>query len=231
MPGLAESIEIQMINILHIDPDADYCHTLQRILCTDLLTITASHDSVDAALAGFDPAMPPDIVLFDITKASNAKLAIGCLRAAIPSARIIILTDIVSMSQLSVAFEAGVMGYLAKRIAPHALTESIMLVVIGEKVFPAQLADFLMEKPLGQLDAGLAERRRMLTPKELQVMQHVKLGYSNKEIAALIGISDMTVRLHLNSAFRKMNVKNRIQGALWMIEHEDEVEGWMRQAK
>jgi two-component system, NarL family, nitrate/nitrite response regulator NarL len=220
-----------MIDILHIDPDADYHRTLQRILSTDLLTITASHDSVDAALAGLNPALPPDVVLLDTAKGDNPTAAIGRLKAAIRSVRIIILTDIVSIAQLSVAFEAGVMGYLAKRIAPHALTESIMLVVIGEKVFPAQLADFLVEKPLGQLDAGLAERRRMLTPKELQVMQHVKLGYSNKEIAAIIGISDMTVRLHLNSAFRKMNVKNRIQGALWMIEHEDQVEDWVRQAK
>ena len=55
-------------------------------------------------------------------------------------------------------------------------------------------------------------------------MQYVKLGYSNKQIARVLGIADITVRLHINNAFRKMNVKNRIQGALWMIEHESEFE-------
>jgi two-component system nitrate/nitrite response regulator NarL len=220
-----------MITILHIDPDAEYRRTLERTLSPHLATVTASHDSVKAAITGLDPALPPDIILLDPAKRGAAKVAIERLRQAAPSARIIILTDLVSIAQLGEAFEAGAMGYLLKRITPHALTESIMLVVIGEKVFPAQLADFLVEKPLSQMDTTLAERRRMLTRKELEVMQYVKLGYSNKEIASLVGISDMTVRLHLNSAFRKMNVKNRIQGALWMIEHEEEVAGWRRQAR
>lgn len=100
-----------------------------------------------------------------------------------------------------------------------------MLVILGEKVFPAQLADLLVEKTPHALDPGLAERRRALTAKELQVMGYVKLGYSNKQIARVLGIADITVRLHINNAFRKMNVKNRIQGALWMIEHESELGG------
>ena len=117
------------------------------------------------------------------------------------------------------------MGYLIKSISQEALFESIMLVILGEKVFPAQLADMLVEKTPHDLDPGLAGRRRALTAKELQVMQYVKLGYSNKQIARVLGIADITVRLHINNAFRKMNVKNRIQGALWMIEHESELGG------
>src|SRR5690349_5710870 len=100
-----------MINILHIDPDAGYRQTLERTLPPDLATVTVSHGSVEAAVAGLDPALPPDVVLLDPAKRGHAKGAIERLRRAVPSARIIILTDLVSIAQLGEAFEAGAMGY------------------------------------------------------------------------------------------------------------------------
>ncbi len=120
------------------------------------------------------------------------------------------------------------MGYLIKSISQEALFILIMLVIIGEKVFPAQLGKYLpVENTPHALYLGLAERRRALTAKELQVMGYVKLGYSNKQIARVLGIADITVRLHINNAFRNMKRKESDSGRFsWIIQHEAELGGF-----
>jgi two-component system, NarL family, nitrate/nitrite response regulator NarL len=211
-----------MIRVLHIDEDNADRARLAEIAPSDSFTIIGSYGSIEEAVGGGE--LPSaDIVVLGNVSGGMIEDSIQSLKAIAPVKPVVVLIDRFSLDSLGAAFEAGAMGYLIKSISEEALFESIMLVIIGEKVFPAQLADLLVEKTPHALDPGLAERRRALTAKELQVMGYVKLGYSNKQIARVLGIADITVRLHINNAFRKMNVKNRIQGALWMIEHEAEL--------
>ena len=212
-----------MIRVLHIDENSDDRARLVNIAPTDSFAITGSHSNVEEVAGSGGELASADIIVLGTISGRTIEASIQSLKAMAPIIPIILLIDHLSLDSLGAAFEAGAMGYLIKSISREALFESIMLVILGEKVFPAQLADMLVEKTPHELNPGLAERRRALTAKELQVMQYVKLGYSNKQIARLLGIADITVRLHINNAFRKMNVKNRIQGALWMIEHESEL--------
>jgi two-component system nitrate/nitrite response regulator NarL len=215
-----------MIRVLHIDENSADRARLIKIAPTDSFTIIGSHGGIEEAVsAGNGELASADIVLLGAVAGSSIEDSITTLKGLAPVKPVVVLIDRFSLDSLGAAFEAGAMGYLIKSISEEALFESIMLVIIGEKVFPAQLADLLVEKTPHALDPHLAERRRALTAKELQVMGYVKLGYSNKQIARVLGIADITVRLHINNAFRKMNVKNRIQGALWMIEHESELGG------
>jgi two-component system, NarL family, nitrate/nitrite response regulator NarL len=218
-----------MIRVLHIDENSADRARLVKIAPTDSFTIIGSHSGIEE-LAGGGAAdggelASADIVVLGTVAGRTIEDSIKSLKAMAPVKPVVVLINRFSLDSLGAAFEAGAMGYLIKSISQEALFESIMLVILGEKVFPAQLADLLVEKTPHELNPGLAERRRALTAKELQVMQYVKLGYSNKQIAHVLGIADITVRLHINNAFRKMNVKNRIQGALWMIEHESELSG------
>ncbi|QQP88677.1 response regulator transcription factor [Skermanella sp. TT6] len=212
-----------MIKLLHIDASDSYRSLLAAIAPAGAFTVTASHAGVAEAIGDHRGLSGCDMVILSGAAADQAGAGIAALKAAAPTKPIVILAERLSLDSLGASFEAGAMGYLVKSISHDALFESLMLVILGEKVFPAQLADLLIEKTPHDLDPGLAERRRALTAKELEVMQYVKLGYSNKQIARTLGIADITVRLHINNAFRKMNVKNRIQGALWMIEHEAEL--------
>lgn len=215
-----------MIRVLHIDENSADRARLIKIAPPDSFTIIGSHSGIkEAAEAGGSEIACADVVILGTVAGSSIEDGIKSLKAIAPVKPVVVLIDRFSLDSLGAAFEAGAMGYLIKSISQEALFESIMLVILGEKVFPAQLADLLVEKTPHALDPGLAERRRALTAKELQVMGYVKLGYSNKQIARVLGIADITVRLHINNAFRKMNVKNRIQGALWMIEHESELGG------
>jgi len=212
-----------MIRILHIDENSADRARLVMIAPADSFTITGSYSSVEEATGSDSKLASADIVVLGTVAGRSIEDSIKSLKAIAPLKPVVVLIDRFSLDSLGAAFEAGAVGYLIKSISQEALFESIMLVILGEKVFPAQLADLLVEKTPHGLNPGLAERRRALTAKELQVMQYVKLGYSNKQIARVLGIADITVRLHINNAFRKMNVKNRIQGALWMIEHESEL--------
>ena len=128
-----------------------------------------------------------DIIVLGTIAGRTIEASIQSLKAMAPMKPIVVLIDHFSLDSLGAAFEAGAMGYLIKSISQEALFESIMLVILGEKVFPAQLADMLVEKTPHELNPGLAERRRAMTAKELQVMQYVKLGYSNKQIARRAG--------------------------------------------
>jgi len=213
-----------MIRVLHIDEDSADRARLAEIAPTDSFTIIDSYGSIEEAVEGGE-LTAADIVVLGNVAGGTIEDGIQSLKAIAPVKPIVVLIDRFSLDSLGAAFQAGAMGYLINSISHEALFESIMLVILGEKVFPAQLAEILVEKTPHELNPGLAERRRALTAKELQVMQYVKLGYSNKQIARVLGIADITVRLHINNAFRKMNVKNRIQGALWMIEHESELSG------
>ena len=221
----AKGRDLGMIRILHIDEISADRARLIKIAPPDSFTIIGSHGSIEEVAGSSGELASADIVVLGNVAGRTIEDGIQSLKAMAPAKPIVVLIDRFSLDSLGAAFEAGAMGYLMKSISQEALFESIMLVILGEKVFPAQLADMLVEKTPHELNPGLAERRRALTAKELQVMQYVKLGYSNKQIARVLGIADITVRLHINNAFRKMNVKNRIQGALWMIEHESELSG------
>jgi two-component system nitrate/nitrite response regulator NarL len=212
-----------MIRILHIDENSADRDRLMKIAPAESFVIIGSHSGIEDAMTSGGELASSDIIVLGTTGGRTIADSIKSLKAAATVKPIVVLIDHLSLDSLGAAFEAGAMGYLIKSISQEALFESIMLVILGEKVFPAQLADMLVEKTPHELTPGLAERRRTMTAKELQVMQYVKLGYSNKQIARVLGIADITVRLHINNAFRKMNVKNRIQGALWMIEHESEL--------
>jgi two-component system nitrate/nitrite response regulator NarL len=221
----AKGHDLRMIRVLHIDENSADRARLIKIAPIDSFTITGSYSGIEEAAGRGGELTSADIVVLGTVAGRTIEDSIQSLKAMAPVKPVVVLIDRFSLDSLGAAFEAGAMGYLIKSISQEALFESIMLVILGEKVFPAQLADMLVEKTPHDLNPGLAERRRALTAKELQVMQYVKLGYSNKQIARLLGIADITVRLHINNAFRKMNVKNRIQGALWMIEHESELNG------
>ncbi|WP_158047021.1 LuxR C-terminal-related transcriptional regulator [Skermanella pratensis] len=212
-----------MIKLLHIDSSDSYRPLLATIAPAGAFAVTASYAGVAEAIDDERGLAGCDMIILSGAAADQAGAGVTALKAAAPTKPIVVLAERLSLDGLGASFEAGAMGYLVKAISHDALFESLMLVILGEKVFPAQLADLLIEKTPHDLDPGLAKRRRALTAKEFEVMQYVKLGYSNKQIARTLGIADITVRLHINNAFRKMNVRNRIQGALWMIEHEAEL--------
>jgi two-component system nitrate/nitrite response regulator NarL len=163
----------------------------------------------------------PSLILFDVHDAgNNFKDGLTNLRAAAPAARLVILTDSIRANRLSDALAAGADGYLVEDLSADALQLSLRLVLLGEKVFPTDLAHLLTNGRIQPrsvttaLDkcAGLSERER-------QILCCLLNGASNKHIANQLDISEGTVKVHLKAVLKKIRVQNRTQAAIWALRH------------
>lgn len=145
-------------------------------------------------------AHQPDVVLMDLRMPElDGVEAIAAIRAIAPQARIVVLTTYDSDEDIYRGLRAGAQGYLLKDAPAGELLSAIRAVAAGQKRIPAEVA------------AKLAERMTSpeLTARELEVLQLVVTGQSNKEIGAALAIAEGTVRAHLNSIFQKLDALDR----------------------
>ncbi|MGF7212539.1 two-component system nitrate/nitrite response regulator NarL [Skermanella aerolata] len=135
------------------------------------------------------------------------------LRSAYPEARIVMLASDFAVDALRDAMNAGASGYLMKNVSPEALIQSLELVMMGEKVFPTNLASMLLD-----MSALVPQQSiRGLSPREQEILQALVTGASNKLIAIKLGITEATVKVHLKTLLRKIDVNNRTQAAIWAM--------------
>jgi two-component system nitrate/nitrite response regulator NarL len=163
------------------------------------------------------------LALADVTEFGE-ELADGlkALKAELPTIKVVMLTDVLDGQQLSASLAAGVDGYLLKEISCDALLQSLHLVMIGEKVFPTELATLLVNGApstprLGRRVVNDTVRDRGLSDREMQILQCLAQGDSNKTIANRLEITEATVKVHVKSLLRKINANNRTQAAIWAV--------------
>ena len=135
------------------------------------------------------------------------------LRLAYPAARLVVLAERVTIDGVRDAMAAGIDGFLAKAVSPEALVQSLQLVLLGETVYPTNLASLLAEVGAAAPQGSL----RGLSPREQEILQLLVSGASNKLIAIRLGIAEATVKVHLKTMLRKIDVSNRTQAAVWAM--------------
>jgi two-component system nitrate/nitrite response regulator NarL len=138
-----------------------------------------------------------------------------------PTARIVVLADDLSVEALRAAMGGGADGFLSKSVAPEALIQSLQLVTLGEKVFPTNLATMLLDMNV----PGPQHSIRGLSPREQEILQALVTGASNKLIAIRLGITEATVKVHLKTLLRKIDVNNRTQAAIWAMNNGFSAQG------
>ena len=143
------------------------------------------------------------------------------LRSAYPEARIVVLASDFAVDALRDAMNAGADGYLMKDVSPEALLQSLQLVMMGEKVFPTNLAAMLFDMNVIAPQHSV----RGLSPREQEILQALVTGSSNKLIAIKLGITEATVKVHLKTLLRKIDVNNRTQAAIWAMNNGFTAEG------
>ena len=143
------------------------------------------------------------------------------LRSAYPEARIVVLASDFAVDALRDAMNAGADGYLMKDVSPEALLQSLELVMMGEKVFPTNLAAMLLDMNVIAPQHSV----RGLSPREQEILQALVTGSSNKLIAIKLGITEATVKVHLKTLLRKIDVNNRTQAAIWAMNNGFTAEG------
>lgn len=146
----------------------------------------------------------PDVTLMDLRLPKlNGVDAIARIREEWPGARIIVLTTYDGDEDIYRAMQAGAKGYLLKGMDLKELTEAIRTVHAGRSRIPSQVAEKLAERMSGAT----------LTARELEVLELIVAGKSNKEIGNALFISEATVKTHVNSLLSKMGVEDRTQAA------------------
>jgi DNA-binding NarL/FixJ family response regulator len=159
----------------------------------------------------------PDIILMDINMPGTDGIeATRVIKREMPEVRIIALT-IYEDDEVIQMVKAGVSAYLLKDVAGSELTDTIHRVMKGEVVIHPRVARRLIkevanEKP-PQLEVQLSRR-------ELDVLNLLVQGKSNRDMAEIMFISEKTIKNHLTNIFRKMNVRDRTQAVLFALKNK-----------
>ena len=109
-------------------------------------------------------------------------------------------------------------GYLLSDISTDALSYSLQLVMLGEKVFPTQMASFWTQTPMRSGASASKAIASKLSNRESEILHCLVDGSSNKAIARRLDITESTVKVHMKSLLRKINAANRTQAAIWGME-------------
>ena len=146
----------------------------------------------------------PDVTLMDLRMPKMGGVeAISAIRKEFRDARLIVLTTYDGDEDIYRSLQAGAQGYLLKDVFFEELEDAIRKVHTGLRWIPAQVAERLAER-MGSSD---------LTAREIEVLEHIVAGNSNKAIANRLNISEATVKSHINSILNKLGVNDRTQAA------------------
>jgi len=202
-----------------IDANKLFREGLRRLLDGSPFSIMAEAGNLrEAANLIETQGLQPQLVLLDLTLGNDEEAeALRRLRRLLPEGRLVILTSELCTRRLANALEAGADGYLMKDLSSDALTQSLKLVMMGEKVFPTHLAALLISGRVNSPAAEVPVSRKGLSQREVQILRCLLNGDSNKMIANHLNITEATVKVHLKSLLRKINASNRTQAAIWAL--------------
>ena len=173
----------------------------------DLQVVAETGDGAEA-VALFRRAQP-DIVLMDLRLPGMGGVeATMAIRKEFPNARIIVLTTFDADEDIYRAIESGAKSYLLKDTPDDELAATIRAVYAGESSLPERVARRLAER----------RQRADLSQRELEVLQLLIKGRSNKEIGSSLFISEDTVKAHLKTLFVKLQVQDRTEAAISAIQ-------------
>ena len=170
--------------------------------------VIAETDSGEQAIELFRTHRP-DITLMDLRlKSGSGVSSILAIRKISPESRIIVLTTYDGDEDIYKALQAGAQGYVLKGASSEELIQAVLAVHAGERYIPPSIA----ERLAGRVGA------EHLTERELEVLQNIVRGKSNKEIAQQMNISEATVKTHINNLLSKLMVSDRTQAAITALQ-------------
>ena len=148
-------------------------------------------------------ALGPDVILMDLRMPGmDGVRAIAALAAASVPARVLVLTTYDTDSEVLAAIEAGATGYLLKDTPPNDLFRAVRAAARGETVLSPTVATRVVGQMRGPTQEPISQR-------ELEVLELIAQGASNRSAAARLFISEATVKTHLTHIYDKLGVNDR----------------------
>jgi NarL family two-component system response regulator LiaR len=203
------------IHVLIADDHAIVRKGLRALLATemDIEVVGEAQDGREAICLA--ESETPDVILMDLMMPEVDGLeAITAIRNRRPDTRILVLTSFAGDDKIFPAIRAGALGYLLKDAGPDELVAAIRQVYDGESALHPSVARKVLREMAG---GGRAPATDALTEREVEVLQHVAQGLSNRQIADILTISEATVRTHVSNILAKLNLDSRTQAALYAL--------------
>jgi DNA-binding NarL/FixJ family response regulator len=223
---------VDKIRIMIVDDHPLFREGLRRVLEEeqDLIVEAEVADGEQAIVLARE--ISPDVVLLDINLPSMNGLQVTReIKSALPHTAVINLTAYHDEEQIIHAINAGASAYYPKEVMPDKLIFAVRQVIKGQWVIDDRLLNetelkrWLLEQYTKLASPGVPEDILFvpLSSREMEILQHVVRGSSNKEIAHVLRISQQTVKNHISSILRKLDVKDRTEAAVYALRH-----GWIR---
>jgi DNA-binding NarL/FixJ family response regulator len=220
------------ISVMLVDDHPVFRQGLRRVLeSEDDLDVVAEVDDGLEALR-LAKQLVPNVMLLDINLPHMNGLQVArALKDTLLDINIIMLTAYHDDQQVFHAIRAGASAYFPKDVSPRRLIEAIRLVhqgsyVVEDRVLEKpQVGEWLLaqfEQSDADLDSDFNSLLVPLSPREMEILQHIAQGKSNKEIAYELSISRQTVKNHMTSILRKLAVNDRTQAAIYALRR-----GWI----
>jgi DNA-binding NarL/FixJ family response regulator len=144
----------------------------------------------------------PDVVLMDLRlKGESGTRLTAAIRAESPAARVLVISNYDGDEDIHQALAAGAMGYLFKSVVEDELVDAIREVNSGRRYLPKGVAARLHEHKSGT----------HLTRREDEILDLLGKGLSNRDLGKVLGVSEDTIKTHLKSLFRKLEVSDRAE--------------------
>ncbi|MGI6082726.1 MAG: response regulator [Limnochordia bacterium] len=223
-------MRVSPIRVLIADDHALLREGLRRILELEPTLEVVGEASNGEEAIQMAKELSPHVILMDIRMPGMGGLeATRAIREQVPSTDIIALTIHDGDEYVVEMVNAGAKGYVLKNVEPATLVEAIHRVHEGESFIPSDL----MVRVFREFQRMSAARKDVpeepstqsetqedrLTARELEVLQHIVLGETNKEIAASLYISEKTVKNHVTNILRKLGLSDRTQAAVYALRH------------
>jgi len=212
-------LSVRNLSVAIIDDHALFRNGLHQLLTSrDIDVVGMCGNALEAT--ELVQNVKPDVVLLDLRMPElNGLDLLVQLRAANPTECVVVLTTSVEEQDLMDALKLGATGYLLKDMELDVLVQLLHQAKAGDTVVAPDLTGLLARAAVSRDRASdpPANESYNLTPREMDILRHITLGKSNKDIAAALGIVDGTVKLHVRAVLKKLNVQSRVQAAVLAI--------------
>lgn len=198
---------------------------LKSLLAKTKFRVTVDCPDADS-LEEYPPDISPCMVIVGIhgrcseecPEERRVERKIAGIKNLFPEARIVVLAEKLEMCCYTQAFFAGADGFIHRDINLEALPDYLNLIMMGEKIFPADPSLYKDFKSHRAADPPV-HVNDSLSHREIEIITCLTRGESNKKIAQTLGIAEATVKAHLKTILRKTSNANRTQLALWGADH------------
>ncbi|MDX1521816.1 MAG: response regulator transcription factor [Anaerolineae bacterium] len=211
---------MEKLRILLVDDHVIFRKGIASLLSarSDMTVVGEAGDGIEAVQMAKETK--PEMILMDVNMPRRGGLeTLVILKEEMPDVKVVMLTVSDEDDVLFEAVKRGANGYLLKNLEPQQLYDMLKGVRQGEAAISGSMASKILQE-YRHSDSNASSQEQSpdeLTPREIDVLEQIVTGATNKEIAEALHITENTVKIHLRNILEKLHVQNRIQAAVHAV--------------